>query len=76
MTWFIFKSHRGDETWLVKFTSVSNYGKFICNIFGWDTVKVEVIRVKVQFRQWLLEEGLIKNFFYTRGGRKFVVGEK
>ena len=26
-----------------------NYGKFICNVFSWDTVKIGIIRAKVQF---------------------------
>ena len=26
---------------------ISNYGKFICNIFGWDTVKIDIIKAKV-----------------------------
>ena len=39
MTWFLFKSHRGDKTILTKFKNVSNYGEFICNIFCWNTVK-------------------------------------
>ena len=58
-----------------KFTNVSNYGKFISNIFGRDTVKVGVITVKVQFGEWISKDGLIQNFFYMRGGRKFVGGE-
>ena len=37
---FLFKSREGDKTWLKKFAEVSNYGKFICNIFGWDIVKI------------------------------------
>ena len=36
-----------------KLTEVSNYGKFICNIFGWDTVKIGIIRDKVQFSVWI-----------------------
>ena len=28
-------------------TEVSNYDKFVCNIFGWDTVRIRVIRAKV-----------------------------
>ena len=32
---------------------VSNYGRFICNIFGWDTVKIGIIRAKVQISMWI-----------------------
>ena len=39
---------------LKKFTEVStNYGKFICNIFGWNAVKIGVIRAKVQDSVWI-----------------------
>ena len=38
----------GNESRLKKLTEVSNYGKFICNIFGWDTEKIGIIRAKVQ----------------------------
>ena len=48
MTQFLFKSRVGNETSLKKFTEVSNYGKFICNIFGWNTVKIGIIRAKVE----------------------------
>ena len=44
-------------------------------IFRWDTVKTGGIRVKVQVGEWILKDGLIKNFFYMGGVRKFVVGE-
>ena len=27
------------------------YRKYICNIFGWDTLKIGVVRVKLQFGQ-------------------------
>ena len=50
MTQFLFKSRLGNETWLKKLTEVSNYDKFICNIFGWDTVKIGIIRAKVDLR--------------------------
>ena len=40
MTHFLFKSCLGNETWLKESTEVFNYVKFICNIFGCDTVKV------------------------------------
>ena len=53
--------------------SLANYGKFICNIFGWDTVKIGAIRVKVQFGECISKDELIKDFFYKRGGRKLVV---
>ena len=43
-----FKSWVGNETW-----EVSNYGKFICNIFCWDTVKIGVIRVRVELSVWI-----------------------
>ena len=33
---------------LKKLREVSNYGKFICNIFSWDPVKIGIIRAKVQ----------------------------
>ena len=39
----------GNETLLKKSTEVSNYDKFICNIFRRDTKKVGIIRAKVQF---------------------------
>ena len=52
MTQLLFKSLVQNETQLKKLTEVSNYCKFICNIFGWDTVKIEIIRAKVQFSAW------------------------
>ena len=55
MTQFLFKSCVGNETWLKKLTEVSNYGKFICNISGWNTVKLGIIRAKVQFSMWILK---------------------
>ena len=30
-----------------------NYGKFIRNIFGWNTVKIGIIRAKVQDSVWI-----------------------
>ena len=39
MTKFLFKSRVENESWLKQSAEVSNYRKFICNIFGWDTVK-------------------------------------
>ena len=60
---------------LKKLTNVSNYGIFISNIFGWDTVKIGVIRVKVQFGVWISKDGLIKNFICMRESRKLIVGE-
>ena len=55
MTQFLFRSRVGNKTeiWLNKLAEVSNYGKFLCNIFGWDTVKIEIIRVKVEFNVWI-----------------------
>ena len=51
---FLVKSRVGNETMLKKFTEVStNYGKFICNIFGWNAVKIGVIRAKVQDSVWI-----------------------
>ena len=47
--------------------NVSNCGKVICNSFGWDTVKIGVIRVKIQFGVWIQKDGVIENFFYMRG---------
>ena len=41
MTKFLFKSRVGNENWLKKSAEFSSYGKFICNIFGWDTVKID-----------------------------------
>ena len=43
--------------------------------FGWDTVKIGVIKVKIPVSEWISKDMLIKNFFYMHGGRKFVVGE-
>ena len=54
-----------------KFTNVLNLGKVICNIFGWDALKMEVIRVKVQFGEWVSKDALIKNFFDAHSVRKF-----
>ena len=53
MTEFLFKSRVGNETRLKQLTEVSHYGKFICNIFGWDTVKIGIIRAKVQISMWI-----------------------
>ena len=52
MTQFLFKCGVRNETRFKKFTEVSNYGKLICNIFGWDTVKIGIIRAKVQCSVW------------------------
>ena len=38
----------GNESRLKKLTEVSNYRKFICNIFGWDIEKIGIIRAKIQ----------------------------
>ena len=35
------------KKWDLIETEVSNYDKFICNIFGWDTARIGVIRAKV-----------------------------
>ena len=51
MIQFLFKSCGGNETWLKKLTEVSNYSKF--NVFGWDTVKIGIIRAKFQFGVWI-----------------------
>ena len=53
MTQFLLKSWVENETWLKKSTKASNYGKFICNIFRWDTIKIGIIRAKVQFSMWI-----------------------
>ena len=53
MTQFLLKSRVGNETSLKKLTKVSNYGKFICNIFGWDTVKIGIVRAKVKISVWI-----------------------
>ena len=54
VTQCLFKCRVGNKTRLKKLTEVSNYGKFIWNIFGWDTVKRGVIiRAKVQFSVWI-----------------------
>ena len=50
MTYFLLKSHVENETWLGKYTEVSNYSKFICNFFELDTVKIGIVRAKVQFK--------------------------
>ena len=67
MNQFPFKSRVGSETWLKHLTEVSNYDQFICNIFGWDTVKIGVIRAKAQFSVRIQTDGLFKNFFHTLG---------
>ena len=54
MSQFLVKSRVGNEIMLKKFTEVStNYGKFICDIFGWNTVKIGIIRAKVQESVWI-----------------------
>ena len=41
------------ETTLKKLREIWNYGKSICNVFSWDTVKIGIIiRAKVQFSVW------------------------
>ena len=53
MTEFPFKFCVGNKIWLKKLTEVSNYGKFISNIFGCDSVKIGIIRAKVHFSVWI-----------------------
>ena len=43
----------GNESRLKKLTEVSNYCKFICNIFGWDTERIGIIRAKVYIIVWI-----------------------
>ena len=62
MTQFLFKSRVGNETRLKKLTEVSNYVKFICNIFSWDTVKIGIIRANVQFMCGLKMMGCLRIF--------------
>ena len=47
----------------------------VANVFGLDTVKTAVIRVKFQLGQWILKDGYFKYFFCRHGGRKFVASE-
>ena len=75
MTQFLFKSCLGNESRLKKLTEVSNYDKFICNIFGRDTEKIRIIRAKVQIIVWIENGELSKSFFYMCGESKFVIGE-
>ena len=75
MTQFLFKSRVENESRLKKLTDVPSYGKFICNIFGWDIEEIEIIRAKVQIIVWIWNDKLFKSFFYKRGDSKFVVGE-
>ena len=79
---FLFNSHARNETWLRKLTEVSNYGKFIFDIFGWDTVKIGIIRAKVDLRtcvclnrtkSWL-ESNIKFNECSTRSFQKALVG--
>ena len=42
MTQFFFRS-----------TEIFNYGKFVSYIFGWDTVRIWIIRAKVKFSVWI-----------------------
>ena len=53
MTQFPFKFRVGNKIWLKKLTEVSNYGKFISNIFGCDSVKIGIIRAKAHFSVWI-----------------------
>ena len=43
MTQFLFKSRVGSETRFKKLKETSYYGKFICNMFSWDTAKIGII---------------------------------
>ena len=45
------------------------------NVFGLETVKIGVIRVRFQLGQWILKDGFFKNFFCRHGGRTLVVSE-
>lgn len=38
-------------------------------------MKIRVVRVDIQFGEWISKYGLIKNVLYMCLGRKFVVGE-
>ena len=53
MPQFLFKSRVENETRLKKLTEVSSHGKFICVIFGWDTIKIGIIRAKAQLNLWI-----------------------
>ena len=54
---------------LTKFTNVSNYGKFMCNIF-----LLEYSKIKARFGELISKDGLIKSFCMCVS-RKFVVGK-
>ena len=82
VTEFLFKSFVGKETWLKKLTEVSDYRKFICNIFGWDTVRIGIIRAKVDLRvcvclnrikPWL-KSNIKFNQYSIRSFRRALVG--
>ena len=82
MAQFPFKSRLGNYTSLKKLTEVSNYGKFICNTFGWNTVKIEIIRAKVDLRicvcpnrtKFWLELNIKFNQYNIRSFQKALVG--
>ena len=82
MAQFPLKSRVGNETWLKKLTEVCNYGKFICNIFGWYTVKIGFIRAKVDLKicvclnrtKPLLESNITFNQYSIRSFQKALVG--
>ena len=57
--------HVRKETWMKESTEVSsNYGKYICYTFGWDTVKIRIIWTKVQFIVWNWKDVLLNDLFY------------
>ena len=82
MAQFPFKSRLGNYTSLKKLTEVSNYGKFICNTFGWNTVKIEIIRAKVDLgicvcpnrTKFWLELNIKFNQYNIRSFQKALVG--
>ena len=60
---------------MTRFTNVSNYGKFISNIYFAEAAKIGVVRVKARFGEWISKDGLIRNFFFMRGVTKLLVGK-
>ena len=44
----------GKETWLKRYTEMSNYGEYSSVLFlGGDNVEIGIIRDKVQFSVWI-----------------------
>ena len=46
----------GKETWLKRYTEMSNYGEYSSVLFlggGEDNVEIGIIRAKVQFSVWI-----------------------